>query len=545
MDRSLRLGAKTVELIGALFKGREWLSFLRAPATPSIELMRQIAACGELGAAPYLLAYATTATVSETETAENAVAALLFPFADEKLIYIDQSFRSSRLYMPNIPGWNEWLRLEPVQLDAIARRNDHAVALFGLASFHYSGRVREKAVRLLGLCNGSAELPFLFLRLNDWVDIVASLAAVEIRKRLVPEMAGAFARHIVFIQRLKAWGRVDHSATSNAIITFLAQPGCRAQLAAALESADPQSRKLIYEILAQSNDESAQHAILQALSDHAPPVRLWAMRGARGLLQGEQLAKAIDQSLNDRSSAVCTAAAYALIDSFPEKLLTHLPPLLMASSPTLRAIARFHLAKISDIDLRAFYTAQLASKGNRDVEIVVLSLGDLGNKDDVPLLRKYLQDPRPSVCAAAIRGLARICGDDLVAEFTAILLSRNGLVAKQAMQALSKRSSLVDQRTVWARFLQPDEATQRARYLRLLAGTNKWDALYFIMAARRDSDSIIVALADDFLKKWEQLFNSSASTPSPQQKLRVQEAMTAFSEGIDEQRLKRLQFLTR
>ncbi len=545
MNRSFHLTADTITLIEALFKTRSLMNYLRKPSPGPAELMSQIAASAEIEAMPYLLAFATTATPQEAQRAADTAAALLATLNDVELIYIDQNFRRHSWYLPNIAGRDAWQDLKPEHLDAIAQRVTRAESLLGFASMHHSGRIREKAVRLLSECNSGAELSFLFLRLNDWVDIIATLAASAIRKRLVPELASVVAGNVAFVQRLTTLGRVDHRSLFNTIVEFLAQPECRPQVEAALHTADTGTRKIIFAILTRTNGERAQQVVLQALMDAASIIRLWAIRKARQDLHGEAQAEAIDLALKDRSSAVRTAAVYALVDTAPEKLVAVLLPMLMAPTPALRSIARFHLAKINNIDLRAFYAGQLSSTRNRDVEIAVLSLGDIANHDDVPLLLKHLHDTRPRISAAAIRGLARIAGDDFVAEFTAVLLSRDGFPAKQAMQALLSRAYLINQELIWGRFQQTGATKPRARMLQLLAHTNKWDALYYIMAARGDGDAVVAALADDMLNRWTHQFNSSTSTPSPEQKLRAQKAVDSFSQDIESHRLEQLQFLLR
>ncbi len=504
--------------------------------------MQQIADSGELDAAPFLLAYTLNAAESEAKRASDAVAALVAPLDDADLVVADQHFRSHTWYLPNIPGRDAWLQMQPGHLANLGQQVPDAAALFGVASFHFSGYIRERAVMLLGHCHGGEELPYLLLRLNDWVDIVATRATDEVRKRLVPQMAGAFAKNIALVQRLMALRRIDHSAIFAAIVELLAKPESQPQLQAALAGADAGTRKIIYLISAKSTDVIARQAVTQALSDPAPVIRLWAIRTARSVLSASDLAQAIDVAMADRFSAVRLAATYALVDSAPEKLSTVLPTLLMSASASLRAIARFHLGKIGDIDFNAFYIDQLGSMNNRKIEIAIAALGEIGDIANKSLLASYLHDSRPRICAAAVRSLARLCGDEFISEFTAILLGREGMPAKQAMLALMPRASLVDKELVWARFRQHGGFHTRSRMLRLLANTGKWEAFRFVMMSRRDDEAHIAALADVLLGKWMHEFNRSSVRPSDEELALAIEAVEKFSTGIDQQRLRQLHF---
>ena len=71
--------------------------------------------------------------------------------------------------------WGQWTTLRPDDVSAIARLS-HAWAPLGIMSYHPSGFVREAAVRALARRTDGREVPFLVLRVNDWVAEVRAVA---------------------------------------------------------------------------------------------------------------------------------------------------------------------------------------------------------------------------------------------------------------------------------------------------------------------------------------------------------------------------------
>lgn len=101
----------------------------------------------------------------------SSLGALLKP---GELPWLDQVMRDRSPYRWSYPS--AWADLKPGQLDKVCRFLAISTFPLGLASFHFNGHVRESAVRPLGDVFNGTELPFLLLRLNDWVPQVRGTA---------------------------------------------------------------------------------------------------------------------------------------------------------------------------------------------------------------------------------------------------------------------------------------------------------------------------------------------------------------------------------
>ena len=108
-------------------------------------------------------------TVTEVSDVHDIVTTL----SPLQLASLDQRVRGWRNYAHY--ELNNWQHLRPSDVGRLAR-SPYSASLLGLASFHFNGHVREAAVSELALRTDATELPFLLIRLNDWVPQVRELA---------------------------------------------------------------------------------------------------------------------------------------------------------------------------------------------------------------------------------------------------------------------------------------------------------------------------------------------------------------------------------
>jgi hypothetical protein len=93
-----------------------------------------------------------------------------------------------------------------------------------------------------------AELPFLFIRANDWVEVIRSSARKMILERIRPD----YSRHLLIWLRLalrlgKA-GRGDHAAIIEALRKLFESPEAHQTLYTGFHSQDRFVRRFCYEI---------------------------------------------------------------------------------------------------------------------------------------------------------------------------------------------------------------------------------------------------------------------------------------------------------
>src|SRR5688500_15322611 len=201
MNRNL--SPSTVELIMQLQRKSIWRRLVRSDS--SVELVQRIAAQDEPAAAHYLMALVFSPNSDIADAAAQAIHHLVGIVPPRELPWLDEHFRN--WYPEHVPAGTKWF---DITLDSLSRSNAfeaRSVSVLGLASLHGNGFVRQRAIELLSDYRTGAELPFLLLRLNDWVANVRAAAQAAVHSRIGADYARHFVRSIDLVTRLERASR--------------------------------------------------------------------------------------------------------------------------------------------------------------------------------------------------------------------------------------------------------------------------------------------------------------------------------------------------
>jgi HEAT repeat protein len=538
----MKLTNSTLKRIAELFSGQRGFNLFGVSERSRVELIAGIRASGEPGAASYLAVYAVGAEGSTRDEAAKGAAALVAPLRLDELLRLDQDVR--RMFEGPNNAYLAWKNLDPGQLARLQGLPSGAESLFGIFSFHQNGHVREAAVRLLAWTDSGAELPFLLIRLNDWVPAVRNLARAAIQARLTPAYARHFGACIVLVRHMTSWKRADHSSVFEWITDYLRRPECGAAVAELLVAGDMKTRRLIFGLLARPQQPGFTALLQQALRDRHPTIRLWSISQARKSLAGADAAAMARIAIKDKYSRVRAQAAYVYAEQLAGESEPVFRAALMDASPTLRGIARFHLGKIEATDFAAFYRPYLGASSAREQVIAISALGDVGSAADAQLLAPCAQDPRIQVRTAALHALDKLDGDRFVEQFVPALLEGPPSVAKVAARALSNRVALVDLDMLWREFSRVRAGVARNGVLGLLFNASKWDSLYYAIALSSHPDHAVAATAHGQVRRWIQDVNRSGLQATPAQRERILGALAAHAQALPRGMAEQIRFLS-
>ena len=136
-----------------------------------ISLVEELAQTREFPSTLYLLHLCFRSDRTVAAAASAAIRRLLEGLPPLKFAYLDQVMRKlSPVY--------RFPELKRGELGKVRVADRDAPFVLGLTSFHSDGYIREEALRRLALGRSGAELPFLLIRMNDWVKEIR-LAARE------------------------------------------------------------------------------------------------------------------------------------------------------------------------------------------------------------------------------------------------------------------------------------------------------------------------------------------------------------------------------
>jgi HEAT repeat protein len=496
------------------------------------DLLLQIGLAGEPAAVVDIIPFVLSESREVARAAAATVDKLLGTLLQHELAQLDSIFRERSPYLGRYRM--EWHKLKPADLSRLESYGSYSVALLGLASFHASGYVREEAVKRLSRMSGGGELPFLLIRLNDWVQHVRKAALAAVTSRLSPSYAGSFAANLPLITRLEQTERGDHQQIIEAIEGLLKSPECGDALLSALDSPDRLVRRISFRLAVDTTSVDQSSIMEHALNDEDTVIRLWSARKIASEFAGEALDKFLALMRRDRFMPVRREALRAIVNRLSERAPHELRLALLDSHASMREEARYLLLKIENIDVASFYRQALESAEGVGLYAAISGLGETGSASDDSLLIEYTLHKSAKVRRAAIKALSRLNGGEHLSVFMAALQDEMPSVSREARKALSGRLNVIGGEPLWGIFNSTTRHFVRQNVLYLLSRLGKWDSIYFLIKAAGDSDDTIAERSRLYIWRWLGRFNRSFTAPTHQQLNRLEGALKESGNLLDE-----------
>lgn len=428
-----------------------------------------------------------------------------------ELAMLDQRVRSSWTSYKYY-DLNNWQSLRPSDVGRLAQ-SKFAISLVGLASFHFSGYVREAAVNELALQRTGKELPFLLIRLNDWVAEVRAAAGRVVRERIAPDYAVHFLASIRLVLRLRACGRVDRQFVDN-ICDLLKRPECKEVLRNGTTSNDKTVRRISFQLAAESDPATRSSIVRTLMTDLDATARSWAVRHFLPEVTPDELPSVIEPMFNDSYMPVRRDALWAVATKRPDLAAAPLRRALLDGHVSMRETARQFLAVANIADARAFYIEAIEQGVDAQRFAAICGLGETGKPSDVPLLSVFLQSSTTKLRRAAVCALGRLDTKGSLVKLVGFLSDDKPSVSGEAMKALLSNVRQIAREDLEVLVVTGKSFHSRRNALTLLLHTSKWHKLPALLNACADADPKLAGLATRALRDWFVTYNRSFAEPT-------------------------------
>ncbi|HQR32375.1 MAG TPA: HEAT repeat domain-containing protein [Blastocatellia bacterium] len=433
-----------------------------------------------------------------------------------------------------------WFQLSAADLSTFESA-ELSFPFFGLASFHSSGYVRESAIKRLKENHDGRELPYLLIRLNDWVAPVQQAAEKEIFERIRIDYAHHWVSNLALLRRLILASRKNHQPFGEAVFALLRQPECQPALLAGLVDKDVQVRKLCFQLAAESNMWNLRELTERSLSDTHPGIRLWGARQV-SKLDASSIALLLDVLRKDRFMPVRREYLRFVVDKLPDRAIDDLKFALFDSSASLRWEAAQLLQQAQPFDLLMFYRRAFDDMRDENLIGALSGLGENGKEEDAPLVLRYIDHPRNKVRKTALRSLSNLSAQEYLPIFLAKLLDQSTAVSNQAGKALADKSRFVQGSRLWEAFCETPRSNLKLRILLLIFRLPKWESIPFLLNAVADSDQMIAQASIKLINRWCIQFNRQFAAASAAQLDAAKQAFEGCKHRLPELWQKNLAF---
>jgi|HubBroStandDraft_6_1064221.scaffolds.fasta_scaffold41976_2 HEAT repeat protein len=516
------LSQATEELVEQLYmRAGLWNRFVHIEKAEDI--IRKILDAGEPEAIPDLLPVLLTGDKRSATASAEAIHGLLRQLKPADFVNFDQLVRQG------YSNWHErraaWYTIKANDVGRIANMGEESVSILGIASFHGSGYVREEATRQLGKIETGAELPFLLIRANDWVEAVRSLARSLVMARIRSDNLIHFLKWLPLALRLGGAKRNDHSTILQAIRELFGTPEARYALEEGFESKDKFIRRFCFDVALNSGVAGVESTIKQAFAMQDLEVRKAAVSKLGAILPNNKWNDLLVVARRDASASVRREALNIYLEKFGEQAEQEFRSALLEANISIREMAQQFFAKEGHVDVRGYYAQSLNAISGRKLSAAIAGLGETGGASDARLVQPFFANSSARVRAAALHAVGKLNPDAYIETFVFALEDASAGVAREGALALIKKANLVGGLRLWEIYVRSLYPHNKRFVLYLISRISKWDSIIYLIQSLSETDERLVELSKRYVARWFSRYNRSFAVPSADQLKRLRELL--------------------
>lgn len=491
-----------------------------------------------------LSAYVHVADDGSVGLGEKRLAALVSRLTADDLARLDGVLRSDSYYLP-------FGRLSGVLLTRMEAWSEHGgeiARLVGLDSMQGSGLARERAVRLLAAAGEPWTLPFLLLRVNDWVFQVRRPAAEAVRRLLEPRSVPVLLDSLELVVRLERSERVDAGELLSSIAALLADHQDSVPLAERLSHPSREVRLWVLRTLEGEAPPRVEEELRSALASSDPVLVREAARALLRVTPRERLAPLLEALVRHFLPAVRAAALRAWAERLPGEAEAPLRAGLVDTTAAVRSEAGQQLRKVFRVDVAGFYRSSVAGldidDGSRRTAALLSELSRWGKGDDAELILPFLDGGSAKVRRRALQGVMRLGGRAYLRQALAAVRSSSPKMSRAGREAFLQHRGVADPELVQGWVIGDVPRHARLNALRLLRMQPRWRRLaaYLRLALRPDQD-----LGEEIRRELGRWLGEASGVhvgPDPDEASELRELLAAkdAAAALGEDRLRRLRF---
>lgn len=400
--------------------------------------------------------------------------------------------------------WNiDWqtLKVENFITKQMSIEEQRAVLIF--SSFNPNGYIRQQALKLLVFYEET--LPYITLRLNDWVYNIRQTALNMFSKRLVNATDGEIISAFPYIHKLENGKRADNSI----IFSLIQDKFCtnKNPLEKGLASSDIKTRKMSLFFL--SNKSLAKDILLKHIKKERDPF-LRRMIFQILFKEGIDIKELSEFFLKDKHPANRFLALQYLLDYNINLAFVNAYHMLLDRNLQVRILSRKIIKTIENTNnFHQFYLENLSS----NTIVAIYGLGEVGTEEDCYIIEPYLKNNKISIVRAAMISLMYLNSEKYIALITEMLNSDYQSIVNTAFILLKKYKDY-DYKKILDIYQKIDYENTKIKCALLLFQAPKWKALLYTLIIIGNNYEKLEIICQAQLNRWLLLYNKSFQTLS-------------------------------
>lgn len=423
------------------------------------------------------------------------------------------------------------VQLEPIL--NLCRSEDEKAAFLGFGSFNPNGFYRQKCVKELENLPNHA-LPFVFMRLNDWVPSVLETAQQVATKTLESCTDEHLFYALPCLLKAQKGSRSQSFVEQNVmpyLVKRLQQSITKSNLQNVLQGANVYMRRLCYKVAMDAGLIPREDMLEQLYFEQDNIIKINTVKAMLSLEENAGDIALLERLINDKSSHVRLLAA--------EKMYAHcganadwLEQCLLDSSSRMRNYAQYICRKHSVFSLPDFYRSCLNLHGAP----AILGLCETSTAEEAQHIMPFLHSPRSKLVKAVLNGLVRLDVKGIDHVFYDFLSDERDGVAKAAFRCLKNVNYRLSGEDIGIALTSATSVTRKKRLVQLICSLSYWDYKYYMLLCVKEED-----LRQMVVERLE-IFRVNFTKPSAVQKERCGAALMEAREYLPQKLYRELEF---
>lgn len=474
--------------------------FWHKSSAPSI--IKQIEILGDTSALPSLLNLVHHKAHDIRNAAEDAVAVLLPATSAIDLLNLELKIRES---------WSSYW-----SSDAAFRASKPTSCM--LTSLDPNGHKREQALSLLEGTGSADVLPFMLLRLNDWVEPVRIKAQEWLTTNIAEMPLLSLVKTLPITAALVEREKGTASGELGWVLERLHADNAHLLLAQSMTQFPARTRRLVFRIFAESGallKSSVQEFILRSGDAFLGVLFLSALRQRGQYAPVEWLKSAV----NSKSPMLRRAALQSFVEALYPDRNAILSVALLDNASGVRDYGRYWMRRQNpSFDLKQFYQQAFEDTvSSRQMVSSIAGFHECGGKWSPEDYLRLLEHALPTVRLATLRAFAFAYPDLSQNILEECLLGNKGAaLEKLAYTILRTRPATLSLSFLREALDDSRQRSSRIRGLELLMLKDKWQSLPVLLILLRDHDETFGGIACDRLRAWLRNYNRTWTQPTRQ-----------------------------
>lgn len=414
--------------------------------------------------------------------------ALLRDISVKRVLWLSEHFRNWNDSYYACSYDDKWKNRRKINMsrDRFAHLTDcQYLATLKLGTFTGNGYYRQQCMERLRDAEGS--LPFLILRMNDWVGPIREKAYKLSQQRMQKCGLCEFFQSLPMLEKVRdSRRRADTHIRS---LEIQAETLIRQKLQSAPNEAldeihnyEIQIKNAVYRFINRNPVLKRERMERLLASERTGYGKMLLILAIFNHVHYDPLLA--EQYLHSKSAVV---RYHTLVYRYEQEhdAWPGLQAMLLDPSVRIRDYAAYILKKRVNMDVRAFYLKELERNPSK---YVLSGVGEHGTKSDAGVIRPYLEDEREQICKTAIVAYGKLAGPDGEEIYRRFLFDPRPVIARQAYRCVQKYGISYGAKPLYEAYLQNRAGFMADYFLRLLLKEPSWARLPYLLLLYRDGN---------------------------------------------------------